>query len=263
MEGVPPPPPLTREYSTDLAHSYYTNAGENRSPYARLADYAAEFNPDALPPPTLPVSLPISTSRCYPVVPSTPIVVPSPDYPSEIHSNGVEYGQQAPEANTNGNLVHENTLSESFFYFRNSNNSHYGQDHIPGNYQSNVLGQINGHDQEQYGVYHHSVTALHPTNNQHRSEGRVRGGNIVANTAPGHHHHHHHNLSDHTNDSSGSSCADDSVTSDGGGSMHSQGGHLGPEIVTELVSAAPAYPGYTSVIVDPHRLPEYDYVNCS
>ncbi|CAG7828035.1 unnamed protein product [Allacma fusca] len=272
-------PPLTRDYAAgDLNNLYYPGTNPDRSPYARLADYAAEFNPDSLPPPTLPVSLPLPSTRCYSIIPSTPVIVPSPDYPTEVH-NGLDYGP--PETSAAGNApsnimaTHGNNTENEFFYFRTNSSGSYAPHNQQiisqgGNYPPHGLIGHNGHHEQegQYPViYHHQPQHHHHGHHAlHANNGRDRvGGNVGGSHHPhgNHHHHHpHHHLSDNTNDSSGSSCANDSINSDGG-SLHGGGAHVAPEIVTELVTAAPAYPGYTSVIVDPHRLPEYDYVNCS
>jgi hypothetical protein len=64
-------------------------------------------------------------------------------------------------------------------------------------------------------------------------------------------------LSDNTNDSTGSS--NNSIC---GGGEGSAGG--GNDLGGVVIGPETTYPGYTSVIVDPHnRLTDYDYVNCS
>jgi len=180
---------------------------------------------------------------------------------------GCSQGPSPPEYQNE--YAHHSNSEDGYFYYRNNYNNqdyaHYNNSHHEQEFGGGPL--FNGH--------HHQLLNTSPPAAHHliMTSLEERLGSSSA---------HHLHLSDHTNDSSGSSCG-----GSGGGAhqpttdvdlrvrMHSDGMErggarlesVGSELISgdsELAHIPAPYAGYTSVIVNPHTLPEsYDYVNCS
>lgn len=173
------------------------------------------------------------------------------------------------------NFAQQQAQHTSHNQYGNNNNRHLAQQQM---HQHHQQYSHHHHPQQHYNVHHHhpqteygsTMASTTPPNNQKNSTSGSPGASLNLS-----------HLSDNTNDSSGSSGGGSCC---GGGNTHNNNHHHNSRIsrgaggntpiaattptelvaigaTTEMVSAP--YPGYTSVIVDPHRLTDYDCVNCS
>lgn len=212
-----------------------------------------------------------------------------------LHNNG---NQQGHHHSLNNHVHHQYHHSQqqtgAIAHFQNFA-SHGQQGHTNHQYGNAMHGSNTRHPHQQYPhsqqyhtIHHHqeygsastspfaptnSVAVTPPHNNNHK--GSPTGASLNLSQ-----------LSDNTNDSSGSSSSccgsthshrNSSNGGGGGGSTPGGGSDVAATAVvtgaattpTELVAIGAttemvsSYPGYTSVIVDPHRLTDYDCVNCS
>ncbi|OXA51036.1 single-minded homolog 2 isoform X2 [Folsomia candida] len=259
---IPPPAyPTPPGYLDQSAELYYSH-GHSQGPNYHYA--ISDYNND----PT--AGRAYNPASDYPPDPVTPTPT---DY-----NNGVD--NNANNNNNNNNHTTCSSPDPSFYYFRGGGgNSGYLNNHGHHHHQGPpILEQQHNHSHNFQGQNHHPHANFHFNHQPHHTQGGVL-------EYGSHHPHPHHqssvifenghgppdrllslsHLSDNTNDSSGSS--NNSMCGDGGvvigTTTTTTTTILGPTPLTH----PDTYPGYTSVIVDPHgsvnRLTEYDYVNCS
>ncbi|ODM92971.1 Single-minded 1 [Orchesella cincta] len=195
-----------------------------------------------------------------------------------LHNNSTTTNQSHPLSNQGG--------GHHLSHFQNFAHQHHQPHHQAHNQYDTSVQSSNRHHHhqlhhQQYSHHHHQQHGM-PGHHQpiHSEYGSPASTSPFAPTKGSGGGLNLSQLSDNTNDSSGSSssCCGSSHSHHNGNNNGSSSASDGPvatavvtgtattptELVaigaTEMVSS---YPGYTSVIVDPHRMTDYDCVNCN